>query len=62
LESLQRLDSVCYVFEDVCDPDPCQNGAACLPDFGNEAICICTERFTGELCEIESKALLYVIS
>ena len=35
---------------DLCDPDPCQNGATCS-NFMTSYNCTCPEGFTGENCE-----------
>ncbi|XP_038068280.1 mucin-3A-like isoform X2 [Patiria miniata] len=34
-----------------CSPEPCQNGAACVPTTLTTYTCICPDCFTGETCE-----------
>jgi hypothetical protein len=39
------------VQDDPCSPQPCQNGAACIPTSISTYQCICPDCFTGDNCE-----------
>jgi len=41
----------CAVTPDVCDPNPCQNGATCSPNGDSGTVmCTCTEGWNGPVC------------
>ena len=49
--------------DDICSPNPCQNGGSCSPtdDLLSDFICSCPEGFTGARCEIASDVCLILM-
>jgi hypothetical protein len=59
---LNEIGHRCSLVFDKCQPNPCQHDGTCLATSEiNKFVCLCTDQYHGEVCELEKQAVqLYI--